>query len=241
MIGYPAELKARISWKTFEEVLIRLSKAGKEMNYLLNQRIVYFADTQNLDVYHSNKILIRFRWNNKVLESVIKIRKSFLYDIKKIRKEFANLDGHILKIDGDWATSEKTQWGLSIKYRFSNVDPAFSFFKTPADFLTTFQKKFLRKLAPKLNVKQLKFGIPIESNAYTFDTDYKEFTSITLEEWRLPRLLGNKIYEISMKTDTYTDEKTQKHFSKMLDDLDVIVSNDLKLKTQRYYRSYFNL
>ncbi len=240
MIGYPAELKAKISGKTFEAALTELDKKGKWLNYTLNQRIVYFADTTKLDVYHSGKVLIRFRRNNEILESVVKIKHSLLYDLKNIRKEFSNLENHILKIDGDGTTTEDVQWSMAIKFRFTNVNPAFPFFDAPAKYITPLQKKLLKKLVPKIDIKKLKFGIPIESKAYTFDTDAKEFTAITLEERRLPRLLGDKVFEVSLKTETYND-KTQKHFLKYLDELGIDVSAEEKFKTERYYRSFFNV
>jgi len=60
-------------------------------------------------VYNSDKILIRFRWNNEILESVVKIRHSLVYEIKHIKEEFSDLDNHILKIDGDGATGKDVQ------------------------------------------------------------------------------------------------------------------------------------
>lgn len=240
MIGYPAEIKAKISGKTFEEAIIRLDEQQGAMNYTLNQRIVYFADTEALEIHNSNKVLIRFRWNNEILESVIKIRHSPLHDIKKIRDEYKNLENHILKIDGDVVTDKEMQWSLSLKFRFPNINPAFSFFTKPSDYLTPLQIKLLKKLAPKVNLTHLKYGIPIESRAYTFDTDFKEFSSITLEEWRLPRLLGDKLHEISIKTETY-EEKCRRHFIELVDDLQIDISGESLFKTERYYRSYFNI
>lgn len=240
MISYPAELKAKISGKTFDALIEKLNRADDGLNFTYNQRIVYFADTPDLDVYNSGKVLIRFRWNNEILESVIKIRQTALYDLKNLRKQFEGVEGHTLKISGDVGTGKEVKWGIVIKFRYQNINPAFTFFSSPTDYLSPLQKKFIKKIAPEIDVRKLKFGIPIESKACVFDTDYKEFVSLTLEEWRLPRLFGNKLYEISVKTETYND-KSHKHFLSYLETLDISVSDTLSLKTQRFYHNYFNL
>lgn len=240
MIWYAAELKAKISGKTFEDAIVRLDEAVKGINYSLNQRIVYFADTEKLAVYHSGTVLIRFRWNNEILESVIKIRHSPKHDLIAIKKEYEGIEGHAIKLDGDGLTDKEIQWSMSLKYRFPNINPAFAFFGSPADYITAPQKKLLKKLAPHVNVADLKFGIPIESRAYTFDTEFKEFSSITLEQWRLPRLLGDKSQEVSIKTETYSD-KSQKHFLELLEELQIDISLDSALKSEWYYHSYFNI
>lgn len=240
MIGYPVELKVKISSKVFEDALARLNEKTKFINFALNQRIVYFADTPNLDVLHSEKVIIRFRWNNEYLESVIKVRHSPKYTIEHIRKEYASVPNHTLKIDGDGLLEKDIQWSFALKFFYQNISPSFTFFSNPEDYLSPEQKKLLKQLAPKVNPKELKYGIPIESSACKFDIAFKEFSSITLEEWKLPRLLWNKLFELSAKTDMY-GEKSQKHLLKFLDELDIDISGEPIYKTNWYYHSYFNL
>ena len=240
MIGYPVELKVKITSKVFEDALARLNEKTKFINFALNQRIVYFADTPDLDVLHSGKVLIRFRWNNEFLESVIKVRHSPKYTIEHIRKEYASVPNHMLKIDGDGLLEKDIQWSFALKYFYKNISPSFTFFSNPEDYLSPEQKRLLKELAPKVNLKELKYGIPIESNACKFDISFKEFSSITLEEWRLPRLLWDKLHELSAKTEIY-GEKSQKHLLKFLDELGIDISGEPIFKTTWYYHSYFNV
>jgi hypothetical protein len=240
MIGYPVEFKAKISSKVFDDALARLNEKTKFINFALNQRIVYFVDTPGLDVFHSGKVLIRFRWNNECLESVVKVRHSPKHTIENIRKEYADIPNHTLKVDGDGLLEKEIQRSFSMKYFHTNIRPSFTFFTQPADYLSEFQKKLVKKLAPKVDIKTLKYGIPIESNACKFDIEFKEFSSITLEEWKLPHLLGDKLHELSAKTETYT-EKSQKHLLKFLDDMHIDISGDSIFKTTWYYHSYFNI
>jgi hypothetical protein len=51
-----------------------LDQDKKTLDMEMKEQIVYFADNYSLDYYKKKQIAVRFRWNNRGLEVIVKKR-----------------------------------------------------------------------------------------------------------------------------------------------------------------------
>lgn len=205
----------------------------------IKQQIVYFADNQELYFYKKKQLMIRYRWSNKWLEVVVKKRWISKSDYKKLEHHFAELVDHQLKVEVDQISHDSKTLSCTLRHVFNSMHQSFAFYNDPADLLSEEQKRFLGFFTEK-EVKSLHFLIPIQSKTFIFPSEFKEFDSISLEEWRMPKLFGSRFYEFTAKTTSY-DKKTVDHFLSLCENLDITVHKGGMYKTQWLYDSYFNV
>ena len=236
-----AELKAIVSKKDFLHLYQRLLEQDKsDLDMEVREQIVYFADMQDLSLFSKQKIAIRFRRSNRWLEVVVKKRGVTEKDMRLIQKHCHTVENHTIKIDIDQVSDDKSTVSCSLRYIYNSMHQSFAFLYNPHDLLTDLQKDFLG-LWSKKSYEKLRFLIPIQSKTFVFPYEYKEFEAISLEEWRMPHIFGNKFYEITLKTIDYNPKKTYKHFLNLLADLDITPQKNGMYKTQWLYDAYFNV
>jgi len=241
MITSQAELKIVLSKKDFYRLYAAFLDQDKEFfDIKVKEQIVHFADNHDLEFYLKYWIVLRYRWNNKWLEVVVKMRWVSHDEYKKINKKYNDIPNHDLKVDIDQISEKKKTISCILKYTQSNIDQAFAFYNNPEDLLSTEQHKLLSSWLWK-RVKDLKFLIPISSKAFIFPIrDFTHFDSITLEEWRLPKLFDNTLYECSLKTSAYS-KQTIKQLLKFCDAYEIHYRLQPQYKTQWLYNNYFSL
>lgn len=205
----------------------------------MKEQIVYFADDKELNYFTHKNMAIRYRRNNRWLEVIVKKRWIAKDRLKKIEKQFWELVDHELKIDIDQISTDTKTVSCVLKYMHNSVHQSFAFYNKPVDFLSSEQKQFIRLFTAK-NPDSLRFLIPIQSKTFIFPSDYKEFDLISLEERRMPKLFGNRFYEITFKTGHYS-KQTIKHFKDLCDKYDIPLSANWEYKTQWLYNAYFNV
>lgn len=69
--------------------------------YDLAQRVIYYADTPDLDLFKSNRVILRYRRNNQLLETVLKVRNVTLQEAEELKEKYAHVTYHTIKIEWD--------------------------------------------------------------------------------------------------------------------------------------------
>ncbi len=121
----------------------------------------------------------------------------------------------------------------------NSIHQSFAFYNKPIDFLSDEQKQFIHLFAHK-KIDSLRFLIPIQSKTFVFPCDYKEFELISLEERRMPKLFGNRFYEITFKTSCYW-KKSITHLTDLCNKYKIQLHTNWVYKTQWLYDAYFNV
>lgn len=183
-----AEIKTMVSKKEFEKVIeLLLFKKRNIYSFEKKDQVVYFADTKTCELYKKSPLLLRYRRNNELLETTLKISGLTSPQIEKIITKYGQLPNHEIKCEIDQVPNGKATVSVGIKHLQANIFQAFSFTNKPKDFLSEAQQKLFDKFS-SVDCNDLKFTIPIQSKAFKFRTGYKEFESLTLEEWKIPHL-----------------------------------------------------
>lgn len=235
-----AELKCALSKNDFLRVYQRLLDEDKKiLDMEMKEQIVYFADNKDLTYFTQENIAIRYRRNNRWLEVIVKKRWISKAHLKKIETQFWWLYDHELKVDIDQISADTKMISCVLKCTHNSVHQSFAFYNEPRDFLSDEQKAFIR-LFTHHKVESLRFLIPIQSKVFIFPCDYKEFDLIALEERRMPKLFGNKFYEITFKTAHYS-KQTIPHLTDLCEKYDIPLNPQGQYKTQWLYNAYFNI
>lgn len=240
MFGKSAELKLVVQKKDFMRLYQHLlNKDSDAMDMQIKEQIVYFADNHALDYFKKKKLAIRYRRNNRWLEVVVKKRGVNKHEYEKLEHLYGTIPNHELRVDIDQISHHEKTFSCSLKHTFNSVHQSFAFYRHPHELLTDEQLGFLKRYITK-DATWLHFLIPIQSKTFIFPCAYKEFDQIALEEWRMPRLFGNKLYEVTVKTSCYT-KKTVSHFTTLCEEFDLPYHEVGMYKTQRLYEAYFDI
>lgn len=235
-----AELKCSVSKSDFLHLYQTLLEQDKKtLDMEMKEQIVYFADNTSLDYYKKNQIAVRYRWNNRGLEVIVKKRWLTVKKFEKIEKQFWCLSHHELKIDVDQISTKTKTISCVLKYTYNSIHQSFAFFKSPVELLSDVQKEFIWEFTDH-EIEWLRFLIPIQSKTFIFPCEYKEFELISLEERRVPKLFWNRFYEITFKTSNY-NKNTVRHFIKLCEKYNIPLHWEWEYKTQWLYDAYFNV
>lgn len=240
IVWQSAEIKLAVQKKEFLYLYQRLLDRDKnDLNIEIKEQIVYFADNESLDFFRKEGLIVRFRWSNRWLEVVVKKRWITKNEFEKLEQHYSNIPNHIFKLDVDQITPTHKTFSCILKYSMNSVHQSFAFYQSPESLLTEQQKNFLWSFV-KTDLEKLRFLIPIQSKTFIFPAEFKEFETISLEEWRMPRLFGGKFYEITAKTPFY-QKKTVDHFFALCHKLDIPLHGIGMYKTEWLYDAYFNV
>lgn len=240
LIWQNAELKVSVSRKEFLKLYQLLLERDKtELSIEMKEQIVYFADNVSLDFYQKKHLAVRYRWNNRGLEIVVKKRWIPKDEFGKFERLYADTPNHELKLDIDQVGQKSKTYSCVLKTTMNSVHQSFAFYNTPYELLSDAQRDFLSRCI-KTDLKELRFLIPIQSKTFLFPTDFKEFEMIALEERRMPKLFWGKFYEITAKTPFY-QKKTVEHFAALCEKFDITLHDLSIYKTEWLYNAYFNV
>lgn len=235
-----AEIKLSVSRKEFLQLYqILLDHDKDDLNIEMKEQIVYFADNEQLEFYQKKHLAVRYRRSNRWLEVVVKKRWISKHEFEKLERHYAKTPNHELKLDVDQISEKSKTLSCILKHTINSMHQSFAFYHSPYELLSEEQKNFLGRFI-KTDLKKLRFLIPIQSKTFIFPSEFKEFDTISLEEWKMPKLFWSKFYEITAKT-TYYQKNTIEHFFDLCKKLWVSLHDSSMFKTERLYNAYFNV
>lgn len=238
--GQSAEIKLAVSKKEFLYLYQTLLDRDKnDLNIEMKEQIVYFADNQDLVLFRKENLIVRYRRSNRWLEVVVKKRWITKKQFEVLEKHYNDIPNHTFKLDIDQISPTHKTLSCILKYTLNSVHQSFAFYESPYALLTEHQKDFLWKFSNS-DLRDLRFLIPIQSKTFIFPSEFKEFETISLEEWRMPKLFWDKFYEITAKTSFYQKD-TLDHFFKLCKKLDISLHGLSLYKTEWLYNAYFNV